>query len=565
MSVQFSRKVSLTMSAHASLHARSISLSLGRAIILDGADLSVSPGWRVGLVGPNGVGKSTLLRVLSGEIRPDSGTISVTPPQAIVGYLPQEPERRADETVAEFLARRTGVGAASAELDAATSALATSEPGSDDRYSEALERWLAIGAADVDARTGEVLAELGLPERLLTQSMNTLSGGEAARCSLASLLLARFDLFLLDEPTNDLDLDGLARLESWVASLQAGLVVVSHDREFLKRVVTHVAEIDQFSHDVSMYAGGWEAYLAERDLAAQHAREQYEVYADKKSTLAGRAQREREWATQGLAKAKKNPSDGDKHVRNFKINQTEQLAGKAARTERAMQRLDVVEEPREAWQLKLTFGETSRSGAIVARLTGATVSAGSFTLGPVDLMIGGGERVAIVGHNGSGKTTLLRMLLGHVVPDAGEAHLGPSVVVGELEQARRQLTDQQTVLEAFMRATAMTVPDARTLLAKFGIGAGEVNRPTASLSPGERTRTVLALLMARGTNCLVLDEPTNHLDLAAIEQLEIALESFGGTVLLVTHDRTLLENVRLTRRFELEAGHIVADVNLASV
>ena len=558
----FTRKVAL-MPAHATLHARSISLSLGRSVILDSADLSVSPGWRVGLVGPNGVGKSTLLRIVGGEVRQDSGTLTVSPATALVGYLPQEPERRADETVTEFLSRRTGVGAASAELDAATEGLANGEGGASDRYSDALERWLAIGAADFESRMGEVIADLGIPERVLDQAMATLSGGEAARCGLASLLLSRFDVFLLDEPTNDLDLDGLARLEAWVLGLQAGLVAVSHDREFLRRVVTHVAEIDEFRHDITVYAGGWQAYLDEREVAARHARDRYEEYAEKKGALAGRAQREREWATQGLSRAKNDKSEKDKNIRNFKVNQTEQLAGKAARTERAMERLEVVEEPRDAWQLKLTFGEAARSGAVVARIHAATVAIGSFVLGPIDLEIGAGERVAIVGHNGSGKSTLLRLLLGRMAPDRGGTYLGPSVVIGELEQTRLQLADQRTVLEAFMQATAMTIPDARTLLAKFGIGASEVNRQTTSLSPGERTRLVLALLMAKGTNCLVLDEPSNHLDLAAIEQLEIALEAFSGTVLLVTHDRTLLANVRLTRRIELEAGQLVADERLA--
>jgi ATPase subunit of ABC transporter with duplicated ATPase domains len=394
--------------------------------------------------------------------------------------------------------------------------------------------------------------------------MSTLSGGEAARCSLASMLLSRFDVFLLDEPTNDLDLDGLARLEAWVGSLQAGVIVVSHDREFLRRMVTHVAEMDEFTHQISMYSGGWDAYVTERQRAAQHARERYEEYAEKKGNLAGRAQREREWATQGLSKAKNDKSEKDKTIRQYRINQSEQLAGKAARTDKAMERLEVVEEPREAWQLRLVFGEAARSGAVVARLDRAVVRAGDFTLGPLNLEIGAGERIAIVGHNGSGKTTMLRLLLGHIEPDSGERYLGPSVVIGELEQARLQLGHHRTVLESFMHATAMTVPEARTLLAKFGIGASEVNRATSSLSPGERTRTVLALLMAKGTNCLVLDEPTNHLDLAAIEQLEIALESFAGTVLLVTHDRTLLQNVRLTRSIQLEAGRIVADNTLAS-
>ncbi len=542
----------------ASIHARSLRLALGPTVLFDDVELQVSPGWRMGLVGPNGVGKSTLLRVLAQLQRIDSGSVAVMPATSSVGYLPQEPERSDDETAAEFLARRTGVGPASAELDAATAGLATGESGSDDRYSDALDRWLALGGADLEARIGAVWADLGLADRLLTQSMASLSGGEAARVSLAALLLARFDVFLLDEPTNDLDLDGLARLEQWVVGQSAPLVVVSHDREFLRRTVTHVAEFDEFSHRLTVFAGGWDAFLTEREVAARHARERYDEYATKKDALLGRAQREREWASVGLSKAKKKPSDNDKHVKAFKVNQTEQLAARAARTERAMERLEEVDEPREAWELRLTFGETTRSGEVV-RLTGAIARHGDFTLGPIDLTIGAGERVAIVGHNGSGKSTLLDVMLGRRGLDAGERWFGPGVVVGELEQRRGQLSDEGTVLESFMAATAMTVPEARTLLAKFGIGAGEVHRPTASLSPGERTRAVLALLMATGTNCLVLDEPTNHLDLPAIEQLEQALEQFRGTVLLVTHDRALLEAVRLTRRVELAAGHVVAD------
>ncbi len=547
------------MSSSSSLHARNLKLSLGRNLVLDDAELQLAPRWRVGLVGPNGVGKSTLLRVLAGLQTVDAGTVVTMPADATVGYLPQEPERSEHESVLDFLGRRTGVTEASAELDAATASLAEGETGSDDRYSGSLDRWLALGGADLDGRVGPVWAELGLLERLLGQTMATLSGGEAARVGLAGLLLARFDVYLLDEPTNDLDLDGLARLERWVLEQSSPMAIVSHDREFLRRTVTHVAELDEFSHRLTVFSGGWDAFLRERDVAARQARERYEEYADKKANLAGRAQREREWATQGLSKAKKKPDDNDKNIKAFKINQSEQLAGKAARTEKAMERLEVVDEPREAWRLRLTFGETARSGDVVVRLTKAVVSNGEFVLGPIDLTIGAGERVAIVGHNGSGKTTLLDTILGRRDLDAGERWFGPGVVVGELEQRRVQLDDDESLLDAFMVATGMTIPDARTLLAKFGIGADEVNRPTESLSPGERTRSVLALLMATGTNCLVLDEPTNHLDLQAIEQLETALESFAGTVLIVTHDRELLQSMRLTRTVRLEGGRVVED------
>ena len=544
----------------ASLHARSISLALGARHILVDVDLSLDPGHRIGLVGPNGVGKSTLLRVVAGMQRPDAGAVTLAPPTATVGYLDQEPER-GDETVVSYVERRTGVTEAHTELDAATAALAAGAPGSDDRYSTSLERWLALGAADLDVRVGEMWAELGLAERLLQQPMLSLSGGEAGRVSLAALMLTRFDVLLLDEPTNNLDLDSLDRLEQFVNGVQGAVALVSHDREFLRRVVTDVAELDEFTHGVTVFAGGYDTYIHEREIARQHAWQAWEEYDTKRSTLAQRSQREREWATQGLSRAKKKPDDNDKFIKAFKINQTEQLAGRAARTDRAMERLDVVEQPREAWDLRMTIATAPRSGALVASLVDAVVDVGAFQLGPLSVEVNYGERVVIVGPNGSGKTTLIGALLGEVALTSGTQRLGPSVKLGRLEQARTQLAGAsgQSTLAAFQAVTGLTVSEARTLLAKFGVGAEHVHRPAESLSPGERTRLVLALFMAVGCNCLVLDEPTNHLDLPAIEQIEQAVETFPGTVLLVTHDRVLLQHVRRTRTIELRDGRIVAD------
>ncbi len=535
-------------------------MALGARHILVDVDLSLDPGHRIGLVGPNGVGKSTLMRVMAGMQRPDAGTVTLAPPSATVGYLDQEPER-GDETVLGYVERRTGVIEAHTELDAATAAMAAGAPGSDDRYSTALDRWLALGAADLDVRVGEMWAELGLPERLLQQPMLSLSGGEAARVSLAALMLTRFDVLLLDEPTNNLDLDSLDRLEQFVNGVQGAVALVSHDREFLRRVVTDVAELDEFTHGVTVFAGGYDTYIHEREIARQHAWQAWEEYDTKRSTLAQRSQREREWATQGLSRAKNKPVDNDKNVRNYKINQTEQLAGRAARTDRAMERLDVVEQPREAWDLRMTIATAPRSGALVASLVDAVVDVGAFQLGPLSVEVDYGERVVIVGPNGSGKTTLLGALLGEIALTSGAQRLGPSVKLGRLEQARNQLAGAggQSTLASFQAATGLTVSEARTLLAKFGVGAEHVHRPAESLSPGERTRLVLALFMAVGCNCLVLDEPTNHLDLPAIEQIEQAVETFPGTVLLVTHDRVLLQHVRRTRTIELRDGQIVAD------
>ncbi|MFE5873444.1 ABC-F family ATP-binding cassette domain-containing protein [Streptomyces roseifaciens] len=540
----------------ATLVAKSLAAGHGDRTLFSGLDLVVAPGDVIGLVGANGAGKSTLLRLLAGLDVPEEGGLSLSPPTATVGHLPQEPERRPGETVREFLARRTGVARAQAELDAATQALVDGAPGADDAYATGLDRWLGLGGADLDERAEEVAASLGLSVGL-DRPMTSLSGGQAARAGLASLLLSRYDVFLLDEPTNDLDLDGLARLESFVTGLRAGTVVVSHDREFLTRTVTKVLELDLAQQQIRLYGGGYAAYLEERETARRHAREAYEEYADTRAGLEDRARTQRNWMEKGVKNARRKASDNDKIGRKFRTESTEKQAAKARQTERLIERLDVVEEPRKEWELRMEIAAAPRSGAVVATLRGAEVRRGSFSFGPADLQIDWADRIAVTGANGSGKSTLLAALLGRLPLDAGHAALGPGVVVGEVDQARALFFGTETLLDAFGAAVPDLAPaDVRTLLAKFGLKADHVLRPAVTLSPGERTRSALALLQARGVNLLVLDEPTNHLDLPAIEQLESALDSYTGTLLLVTHDRRMLDAVRTTRRIEVSEGRL---------
>ncbi|MDQ3402779.1 MAG: ATP-binding cassette domain-containing protein [Actinomycetota bacterium] len=538
----------------ATLVAKALAAGHGDRMLFSGLDLVVAPGDVIGLVGANGAGKSTLLHTLAGLLTAEEGEVRLNPPTATVGYLPQEPERRPGESVRGFLARRTGVADAQREMDAAAEALTHGEPGADDTYAHALERWLDLGGADLDERCDEVLADLGLDVGL-DQEMTSLSGGQAARAGLASLLLSRYDVFLLDEPTNDLDLDGLARLETFVAGLRVGTVLVSHDREFLTRTVTSVLELDLAQQQIREYGGGYDAYLDEREVARRHARADYEQYASTREALEERGRTQRSWMDKGVRNARRKSTDNDKIGRKHRAESSEKQAAKARQTERMIERLDVVDEPRKEWDLRMEIAAAPRPGSVVAALRDAVVRRGAFTLGPVSLEIGWADRVAITGANGSGKSTLLAALLGRLPLTSGETHLGPGVKVGEVDQARAKFLGQDELLDAFGREVPdWPIADVRTLLAKFSLKAEHVLRPAATLSPGERTRAGLALLQARGVNLLVLDEPTNHLDLPAIEQLEAALADYPGTLLLVTHDRRMLDAVSVNRRIEVTDG-----------
>ncbi|BBX85402.1 ribosomal protection-like ABC-F family protein [Mycolicibacterium aubagnense] len=522
-------------------------------------DVTVAPGDVIGVVGSNGAGKSTLLRILAGELTPLEGTVSLAPADAFVGWLPQEHERVPGETVAAYVARRTGCAAATQAMDAAAEALA--DPAADaDGYSAALDHWLATGAADLDERLPAVLADLGLdsdavrPESTL---MTALSGGQAARVGLAALMLSRFDIVLLDEPTNDLDLDGLARLEEIVGNLRGGVVLVSHDREFLARTVTRVLELDLAQNRTTVYGGGYESYLEEREVARRHRREQYDEFAEKKADLVARARTQREWSSQGVRNAMRKAPDNDKNRRSAQTESSEKQAQKVRQMESRIARLEEVEEPRKEWTLQFTIGSAPRSSSVVATLDNAVVRHGDFVLGPVSLQVDAGERIGITGPNGAGKSTLLRLLLGRQQPDQGRASLGTNVAIGEIDQARADFTGTARLVDRFeQHVPSWTTADVRTLLAKFGLRADHVERTVEELSPGERTRAGLALLQARGTNVLVLDEPTNHLDLPAIEQLEEALKTYDGALLLVTHDRRMLQNVWLDRSWLVERGRV---------
>jgi ATPase subunit of ABC transporter with duplicated ATPase domains len=552
----------------AMLSARRITVMRGTQTVLDSVSVSVDRGTRLGVVGPNGVGKSTLLRVLAGLQAPDEGRVDRAPASLRVAFLAQETDARPGETLVEYLARRTGVTEAEAELDHQTQRLSAdggAEPAVLDDYSSALDAFLAVGGDDFALRAANVATEVGLrfgdgsaADRASVPVVE-LSGGQSARARLGAVLLTRADVLLLDEPTNDLDFAGLDLLEEAVQRFDGGVVMVSHDRAFLDRAASRVLEVEEHTHRATEYAGAWSEYMERRALARTQAGAAYTEWKAERDRLRARVRSQRSWSEEGVRKAAKKPADGDKAQRGFRINRTEKQAAKVRISERALDRLGQVDKPWEGWQLHLDLSHSDRSGDRVAVLSDAVVRRGDWQLGPVDLEIGWAERVVVTGPNGGGKSTLLAAVLGTVDLAGGARWVGPSVRFGQLDQrrGRGRVDPRAALIDSFVAATGAKTEEARSVLAKFGLSAAHVARPVGRLSPGERTRAQLAELMVQGTNCLILDEPTNHLDLPAIEQLEDALESFGGTLLLVTHDRWLLESLRYDRLVEVHDGKVL--------
>ena len=445
------------MHAHrGTLAARTIGKSYGDTVVLDGLSLSVTPSSRIGVVGPNGIGKSTLLRLLAGIEQPDSGVVSREPATLRVAYLAQE------------------------------------------------------------------------------RAIDGLSGGEASRRNLETILAAEADVLLLDEPTNDLDFAALELLERFVEAHRGGIVAVSHDRAFLERM-TSIVEFESETRRVRVFSGGWVEYVAQRAAARGRHEAAYAGYRSEHDRLEQQARRMRQWEERGYGQGRKKKKSKD--------------VKKAAA--RKLGRLERVDKPWTPWELRLALAPATRGGDAVARLSGAVVERGDFRVGPVDLELARGERLALLGRNGAGKTTVLKALLGELPLVAGERRLGPGTVLGELPQGAGPFAGDERLLDRFVAESGLTAGEARALLATFALRADDVLRPGRSLSPGERSRASIALLAARGVNALVLDEPTNNLDLEAIEQLELAVQGFEGAVVLVTDDRRFLEAFSPTQTLEL--------------
>jgi ATP-binding cassette subfamily F protein 3 len=515
------------------LAARAIRKSFGSRQILDGLDLDVEPGARVGVIGPNGGGKSTLLRILAGEEVADAGEVTRRR-GLVVAYLPQQPE--GDDRDALVTVR-----SARPDLDAQIE-LALGDPAGDldriarllRRQEETLARFTAAGGPGFEGRARALLAEIGLDGDDLAKPTRVLSGGKRKLVGLAACLLRDPDLLFLDEPEAHLDVEARERLENLMRSFDGAVVAVSHDRYLLDETVGAIAELADGR--IRVWPGNYSAYTVARELELQRQQQLYVTQQKEIARLEEAIRRFEDWARRVV---------DERHIKQARNKQ------------RQIDRMEKIDRPvLERRRIALELRPHARGGERVVELASAGVALGGRRiLDGVDLTVLRGERVGVVGENGAGKSVLLRLLAGGLEPDFGMRKAGPSIRFGRLAQDRRPDDPRATPLELVRRAAPISEGEAVSRLMKFLFAYEQVRRPIETLSGGEWTRLQLLLLMLEGANCLLLDEPTNHLDIESVEMLERALETFDGTAVFVSHDRYFLDRIA-DRILEVDGGAV---------
>jgi ATP-binding cassette, subfamily F, member 3 len=523
------------------LQAKQLTKFIGAESILDNLSFVLNDAEHVGLIGPNGCGKTTLLRCIAGLDRPDSGDIILSPPNLSIGYLPQVMADMADLSVDEAIVRSHAEWR-QAEVDMQSSLLELSDRPDDlaalDRYDEAMTRFEALGGYEREQRGHTILTGLGLDDSLLSRRVESLSGGQKTRLGLAMLLLREPDLLLLDEPTNHLDIDALVWLEEFVKTFRGAVLVVSHDREFLDRTVSRILYFDPRGRNVLSYEGNYSDFAAAREAEAESLRAtwvQQEKYVRKVASDIARLKGEA--LDIELSTTPRQPG-----VRRLARKKAGLAKSREKKLDRFLESDEYVDRPRQDWSLHLDFGDPPPAGRSVLHVENLAFGFGGeasvFSGINVDLQYG--DRLAVIGPNGSGKTTLIRLITGALEPTYGSVELGTGVRLGLLAQEQETLDGERSVLDTALRERPMTQTEARGFLHYFLFTGDDVFRPVGRCSPGERARLQLALLMLRGCNLLVLDEPLNHLDIEGREHFQQSLAAFEGTVIAVVHDRAFL-------------------------
>jgi ATP-binding cassette subfamily F protein 3 len=524
------------------LTAHHLSKTYGIQPILQDISFSLSAGERVGLVGPNGCGKTTLLRILAGLEKPDAGAVAYTRPNLRIGYLAQGMDFSPDQTLRSALELATVSGG---DLESEVAALAASlakDPNNarlQEQYDSALTR-----LSSLNLQPESILGPLGLGDFDLDTPVAHLSGGQKTRLMLARILLEEPHLLLLDEPTNHLDIVMLEWLEGWLERFNGAALIVSHDRAFLDNTVTSILELDPATHHLKSYPGNYTGYTGQKLVELEKQQQAYVDQQDELTQLRNAAAHIR-----GLTRMKKGgkADSGDKFAKGFFGNRaTKNVAGRAKHLEARIEKIlteERVEKPRSSWQMKLDFGENVNQSKDV--LTTENLSVGYPGHDPLleglNLYIRAGQRIALTGENGSGKTSLLRAIAGKLEPLAGTVRLGHTVKLGYMAQEQEWLDPSLSAMQTIQRVASFNETQARHFLHFFLFSGDDPLRPSGELSYGERARLQLALLVAQGCTFLLLDEPINHLDIPSRARFERALTQFNGSILAVVHDRYFIE------------------------
>lgn len=526
------------------LQVTQLSKTYGLEPILKDINFTLNPGDRFGLVGINGTGKTTLLRIIAGEETSDKGTVSFFPQTLRIGYLPQGMHIDDKSSIGLFLG---GNPEELSDLEEELGQLAISLANHPENQTDQSQFDLILNRInlihEIQHQAPAILNALGLGVYDLHTPVAQLSGGQKTRLMLSKVLMQNPKLLILDEPTNHLDIGMLEWLENWINQFQGGVLLVSHDRTFLDQTVNGILELDEHSHKISFTQGNYSDYLDQK-IAKQD--KQMHAYQDQLEEI----DRLRKAAFEMRSKAKyrkggkTDPSKTDGFSIGFFANRTKETIQKAKNIEKRVEKLisDGVDKPTRTWQMRVDFQETPNSGRDVLILNDLSIGYGHLDLiNQIDLILRYGERVALIGDNGSGKTTFIKTILGEISALNGNFRLGSQVHVGYMSQEQSELDPDTSVLDTISKILSQNETENRSFLSKYLFKGDDVFKKVKKLSYGERARLSLACLVAQGCNFLILDEPINHLDIPSRTQFEKALSEFDGTILAVVHDRYFIE------------------------
>ncbi len=531
------------------LKATNIQKGYGSLTVLSDASFSLSRGQKVALVGNNGTGKTTLLKIVAGIEEPDFGEIQISG-DTCIGYLPQDTSVTGTDTIREYLRRMAGVDILEQRINELSEQLDTTSRISE--YGALREKYDRLNGYAFEHRMEVMLSGFNLKDVKLDRQVSDLSSGQKSKVALAGILLKGVDLLLLDEPTNNLDLPALIWLEDFIKKSEATCIVVSHDRRFLDRVVKKIFEIDWNTRTLNISGGSYSDYLEMKAKQITRQKEEYRLQQEEIERLTEQARKKRAESVRG---SKWVGSDNDKFLRGFKRDQAGRSSRVAKTIEKRIEQMDKVEKPVERSPLEIPLSAESKSGTLDMRLSGVVAGyKGGFSIGPISLELRYGNRVGIMGLNGSGKSTLLKAVTGQIQLTSGSVDTGSGVRMGNMMQEHDNLPRHKSLLEFMTEHSEISIQESYAKLARFGFDEAQMKRPIETLSPGGRARVLLAMFSARSVNVLVLDEPTNHLDLEALNALEETLDTYNGTVLLVSHDRYFLEKARLDFTYILSNG-----------